>query len=230
MKKRLTSLLLSLALIFTMLPIVTVQAAPSITIAQFEVSDAGMLKIRGYYSNYDKNIDASILILNTPASNAVTSDNFIWINQIPLGNNGAFSYTIHINQEFSKQTAYLYLGGGGLTPAYSRTFTVPELPPDISVVDNNSTLFGRDCYYVNGTHYQDADKIADSFAFGGNNIYYKLGGNWYNLLDTRATSNAFLTAKNAVSVNDIIDKVPRYYYAIIEKYILRYYVLEEEGY
>ena len=63
-----------------------------------------------------------------------------------------------------------------------------------------------------------------------NNIYYKLGGNWYNLLDPRATSSAFLTAKNAVSVNDIIAKVPRYYYAIIEKYTLRYYVLEEEDY
>lgn len=229
MKRKLTSLLLSLAIILSMTPIMAVQAAASITVTQFEVSDAGMLKIRGYYSNADT-VDATLLILNTPVSNNIKSENFIYIDQVPLGNNGAFSYTIHISQKFSKQDAYLYLGGGGVSQKYTRTFTVPELPPDISVVDNNSTMFGRDCYYINGTFYQDADKIADSFAFGGNNIYYKIGGNWYNLLDPRASSNAFLTSKNAVSVNDIIDKVPRYYYAVVQQYTLRYYELEQEGY
>lgn len=234
MKKMIISLLLSLLLLLTFVPIQVVQAAATVTVTSIEMSDAGMLKIRGYYSGLsDNNAEGTILVtsVSTSGSNVqFNGDNIMWIDQVPLGNNGAFSYTIHINQRFSKKTAYIALGGGGLESPYRTTIAVPELPPDISVVENNSTMFGRDCYYINSTHYQNADEIADSFSFGGNNIYYKLGGKWYNLLDPRATSNAFLTAKNAVSVNDIIAKVPRYYYAIIEKYTLRYYVLEEEGY
>lgn len=233
MKKKLTSLLLILSLLFAFMPIMAVQAAAAVTVTSIEMSDAGMLKIRGYYSGYDNNEDGTILITSESTQSStfrLSTQNCIWIDQVPLGNNGAFSYTVHINQRFSKKTAYIALGGGGLESAYRTTISVPELPPDISVVENNSTMFGRDCYYINGTHYQDADKIADSFAFGGNNIYYKIGGKWYNLLDPKATSNDFLTAANAININDIVAKVPRYYYAVTEIYTLRYYELEQEGY
>lgn len=233
MKKKLTSLLLILSLLFAFMPIMAVQAAAAVTVTSIEMSDAGMLKIRGYYSGCENSIDGTILITSESTQSdsfRLSNENCIWIDQVPLGNNGAFSYTVHINQKFSEMTAYIAMGGGGLESAYRTTVDVPELPPDISVVENNSTMFGRDCYYVNGTHYQDANKIADSFAFGGNNIYYKIGDNWYNLLDPEATSSDFLTAANAVNINDIVAKVPRYYYAVTETYTLRYYELEQEGY
>lgn len=232
MKKKLTSLLLSLALILTLMPVVTVNAAAKVVVTSLEMSDAGMLKIRGYYSGYDSDIDGTILITSESSQNAnfrLSNDNCMWIDQVPLGNNGAFSYTVHINQKFSEKAAYIALGGGGLESAYRTTIDVPELPPDISVVENNSTMFGRDFYYVNGTFYNDADRIADSFAFGGNHIYYKIGGNWYDLLNPKATSSAYLTKANAVDVSTVTDLVPRYYYAVSNIFTLRYYALELAG-
>lgn len=235
MFKKLSCLVLSLTLTLSLVPSVTCGATTKVVYTKFEVTDAGMLHIRGYYDNWDGQTDSTILVYKKSSeykfkqpSSDITIEDITWVDQMPIGNNGAFSYSVHINDNFSEEDAVVALGGGGLSSPYTQDFEVPSLPPTISVVDNNSVLFGRDCYYVPGAHYRNVDTIADSFIFGGYNMYYKLGDNWYNLLDTRATGNEFLKSENAVSENEIISLVPRYYYAISQRFTLRYFSLEEE--
>ena len=113
------------------------------------------------------------------------------------------------------------LGSQYNTEVFTTTIEIPELPPGIEVVEDNSVLYGRDAYYVPGALYTP-DSIAESIAFGGNNIYYKIGGLWYDLMDEDAVDNSFLTGENATDEKKIEALNPRYYYALTTAIELKY--------
>ena len=54
--------------------------------------------------------------------------------------------------------------------------------------------------------------VSDSIATGGNKIYFKVGNRIYDLMDSAATSNAYLVADNAMTAYEVAEIKLRYYY------------------
>lgn len=150
-----------------------------------------------------------------------TIENVAWIDQVGTGNNGTFLIQFSINALFSNTTLAVRLGSG-ITDVCSGTIDIPDLTNSIGIVDNNSVLYGRDIFYVPGKYYTP-DNIAESLGYGGNNVYFKIGDMWYNLMDERAVDNSFLTEENAVSEEEVEVLFPRYYYSAAEQIMLNYY-------
>ena len=132
------------------------------------------------------------------------------LNQASTGNNGTFLLQFTVDSKWSEKVLAIAMNTS-LGDAYTyTTVKMPELPPGIDAVGNNSVLYGRDVFSVEGKYYTP-DNIANAM-LEGNNIYFKIGDNWYNLMDAAATSNAYLVSKNAVTVSEVEDLKPNYYY------------------
>ena len=65
-------------------------------------------------------------------------------------------------------------------------------------IEDNSVRAGFDVYQLFSSYYTP-DNVVTSIIEGANTIYYRIGGNWYNLLDEGATSAVFLIPANAIS-------------------------------
>lgn len=231
--KKLTSILLSFALLFNFFIFESSAASTaSLEFYNVSVSNAGMLEVTGVLHGYSAGDQITFLVADKSyltEKRELSGEDIIYIDQADVGNNGVFYWNVYVNQKFSEADAVVMCGSSAEVETIRTEVSIPQLPPDLSVVENNSVIFGRDCYYVPSAYYKDVDTIASSFSFGGNHIYFKVGDYWYNLLDSKATSNSFLIPDNSTPVNDVEKLVPRYYYAVNNKYTLRYYALSEEG-
>lgn len=196
------------------------------------VSKTGYCEVIGHYSNVDLNTQISCVVAKDALfdGNAVIEENFntdyvAWIGQEGTGNNGTFLFQFSVPEEFSETTLIVRL-----TSSYGdiakTNIDIPALPPGIEVVENNSVIYGRDAFYVPGVFYAP-DNIAESIVFGGNNIYFKIGGLWYDLMDDAAVDNSFLVAENATTEKTIVELVPRYYYSMTSKVEFKYFLEEE---
>ena len=142
------------------------------------------------------------------------------IDQVGTGNNGTFLIEFGVDSKWSGHEAKIIFGCSYGINAW-HNFTIPELPPGLEVVSNNSVLYGRDVFYVNSYGYTP-NNIASAIAAGGNNIYFYLGESWYNLLDPKATDKSFLVSSNASKLADVEALKPRYYWGVSTRLELKY--------
>lgn len=200
---------------------------PSVTIDSVTVSKSGRAEIIGHTSNGKRGEFVSFLsFLTEPKSKEeYNMDNLIGLEQVSTGNNGTFLIQFGIASKYSEKAALFKIGGvSGVPQMFS--YEIPKLPPGVEVADNNSVVYGRDIFYIPGALYE-ADTIAESLAYGGNNIFFKIGGLWYDLMDSRASDNSYLTAENAAEESTVIALKPRYYYGMTERVELEYAIEEE---
>lgn len=142
------------------------------------------------------------------------------IDQVSTGNNGTFLIEFGVDQKWSNTKGRIIFGCSYGINAWD-DFNIPELPPGLEVVSNNSVLYGRDVFYVNG-YGHTPDNIATAIRDGGNNVYFYLGNYWYNLMDPAATDNSFLVSSNASKVADVESLKPRYYWGVNTRLELKY--------
>lgn len=212
--------------IFTVLalilcPVTTCSAGDGVFIDRAKVNGIGFCEVIGHIDNAPEGTQIAILVTlaGTDVSKPenLTMDNLIWIDQLTLGNNGTFLTEFPVGRRRANQKIDIRIGEsfGGTTVA--KTVTVPKLEPNAYSVGSNSILYGVDIYNPKGL-YLTVNNVTNSIVTGGNIIYYKLGDNWYNLLDPEATSTAYLVAENAVDA-EIVNVMPlRYYYSLLLKY------------
>lgn len=161
------------------------------------VDSTGKAEIIGYFDNANAPYGAAMIMYDgTDLGNLSgnVTNHIMYIDQRPLGNNGTFYYRFQINEQFSQSQYVLKLQGGTLI---SQEGTLREIPSKIYNVADNAIRIGNDVYDIGCPDYTP-DKISMSIEQGGNVIYYKIGGLWFDMLDPNATSSAYFTADNAV--------------------------------
>lgn len=209
-----------LALVMVLCPITIHSAENAVVIDSAEVNGMGICEVIGHIDNALAGTQIAILVTlaGTDVSNPenLTIDNIVWIDQLTLGNNGTFLIEFLVGRKYANQKIDIRIGEGFGGTTVAKTVTVPNLEPNAYSVGSNSILYGYDVYNAKSLHL-NAENVTDSIVTGGNIIYYKLGDNWYNLLDPGATSAAYLVSENAVDT-EIVNALPlRYYYSILSK-------------
>jgi len=209
---------------------ITVQAdtAREIIIDSVTATKAGYCEIIGHYTNVALNTQITCVVGSdklfddgyTIIEENFTMDNVAYIDQVGTGNNGTFLIQFTVDRKWSEQVLTVK-GGTSYGDNYTTSITLPELPPGVEVIDNNSVMYGRDVYHVPGVYYEP-DSIAASIAFGGNIVCFKIGDNWYDLMDEDAVDNSYLVSSNAMSVSAVENKKPRYYYGLTQVLELKY--------
>lgn len=226
-KKLLTCLLLGV--LISAFSYISVQSAETreIIIDSVTAKKTGYCEIVGHYTNVPIKTQITCIVGSenlfddyTIIEKNFNMDNLVYIDQVSTGNNGTFLIQFVVDKKWSEKTLVVK-GGTSYGDNYTTTIQLPELPPGIEIVNNNSVLYGRDAYYVPGTFYTP-DNIADSIAYGGNNVYFKIGDLWYNLMDEGAVDNSFLVKANATPDDSIVALNPRYYYAMTNRIQLKY--------
>ncbi len=164
----------------------------------FYVDSTGKTEIIGYFEDYPlevKQCGSTMLMtdgMTITSQNA--SDHIMYLDQQNLGNNGVFYYRFQIDEKFSESPYELKVQGGTLL---TQTGTLREIPSKIYNIADNAIRIGNDVYDIGCPKYTP-DNISNSIAEGGNVIYYKIGGRWYNMLNENATSTAYFVPANAV--------------------------------
>ena len=165
------------------------------TIDFFEIGTDGICEIYGVNELGIGN-DTTILMTTEPVTNDIEADKIMYIDQLPNGNNGVFYFKFPLNPKFSGQEYYLYIGNVGGEPL-ARSGTLGEIPTLVHTITDGSIRIGNDAYVI-GSAYYTPSNIVKSLSSGSNYIYYKIGGEWFDLRDSRATTTAFFKAENAV--------------------------------
>lgn len=226
--KKLSVLALVFILMFSMCSIRAAADESEIIIDSVGVYSGGVCEIIGHVTNVPLDTQLACLVGRESifdgdelSDEDMNITNLAYIDQIGTGNNGAFLIQFKISSVF-EYTTLVYKIGSAFTSVYEGTIDVGELPPPgIEAIDNNSVIYGRDAYLITSEFYTP-DNIAESIGSGGNNIYFKMGGYWYNLLDEKATDNSFLVRENAASIGEIESLLPRQYYYTDEIIELKY--------
>lgn len=209
MRKKILSLILVFALIFTL----AVPSANSATIVQtsMTVDMTGACKLIGYVSG---GAGCEVTFLMWYGSNPSTKANWIYVDQVTAGNNGTFLFQFQIDAKWSEKTVNYAIGSDSGAASLKKTYTLPYLPPGFEHITNNSVIYGHDAYTTDSIYLSDPVTVTDSIIHGGNVIYFKIGDKWYDLLNSNATSSNFFTASNATA-DDTVKKATsplRYYY------------------
>lgn len=182
-------------LVICMICCTTVYAAEG-TITDFYVDSTGKAEIIGYFDDTDRECTTMMMY---DASNPYewesdATSHIMYVNQLPMGNNGTFYYHFQIKEKFSKSSYVLKINGGELI---SDAGTLREIPSKIHNVSDNAMRIGNDIYDIGCPAYTP-DNIAASLARGGNRIYYKISGAWFDMLDPAATGTSYFTIDNAI--------------------------------
>lgn len=205
-KYKVLCLIMTFALVFTLIPGTTFAADPKIVLTTIKTDVSGATKVSGYISNITQAEVTFIMYYEEV-------ENIIYINQIKSGNNGAFLFEFNVDAKWSEKNVIYSIGSDSGATAYRSTYTMPYMPPGFKHIENNSVIYGHDAYTLD-TIYLAPQYVKDSIVYGGNIIYFKLGDSWYDLLNPNATSSDFLIQKNASESNDVKAKTAplRYYY------------------
>ena len=190
-----------------------------IIIDSVKVDSTGAAEAIGHITNATAYTQATNLVMTKDGNEngtIITGDTVLWIDQITVGRNGTFLFKFSVPPKFSKDMVVFRFGTDSGAESVSIDYEIPELPPDITCVANNSALYGQDVYTLDSI-YLKAQYVTDSIIHGGNIIYYKIGGRWYDLLDPAATSSAYLVSANAESDTDMKKLPLRYYYTTAKK-------------
>lgn len=166
-------------------------------IQRFYVDSTGTVELIGYFDNTN-NTSTSMLLTTDADLNTMNNDNIMdiimYIDQPYLGNNGTFYMHFPLNEKFSESSYVLRMNGGTLL---TQTGTLREIPSGINNVSNNALRVGNDIYDVGCMQYTP-ENISKSIERGGNKVYYKIGDNWFNVLDENAVSTSYFTKDNAI--------------------------------
>ena len=226
--KKISCIILAVALIIAIFPVTVNAAARELIIDSVYIAPDGSGEIIGHYTNVSLDTQIAVII-GTPdlfdSNSQIIESNFnidhlIWLGQVGTGNNGTFLIQFGVGDKWSEASGVIALGTS-YGDYYTHPIEVPKFPPGLEVVSNNSVLYGRDIFYAHSYAYT-VDNIATSLAQGGNNVYFMLGGNWYNLMSEDAVDNSFLVAKNASPIKEVEALRPRYYYSVSSQVSLRW--------
>jgi hypothetical protein len=125
----------------------------------------------------------------------VTSQNIKWIDQTTADANGRAATSGILSGSVQGQDL-IFAGGGASGSGYKNIITIPQFPISVGNIPNNSIRIGNDVYDASSVYLDDPANVAASIRAGGNNIYYKVGGLWYDLTDAR--SSVYFTPANAI--------------------------------
>ena len=223
-KKLSISITLIFSLILGFCTFNIISATQEIVVKTFTIDETGSVEIYGYIKNVPTTESHQITMLllkgNKSDFNNITSSNasniIAYIDQQEAGNNCSFLFKFQLNKKFltSENLASNFtLGIGSDTGAetYYETINVSSLKFSLKNISNNSVIYGLDAYSLLSSGLT-AKNVTDSIVHGKNQIYYKLGNVWYNLLDEKATDSSYLVAKNAVNDTIMENLTLRYYY------------------
>ena len=188
-------LLLIIGIIFSMFTFVSASTV-SYNVNLYE---GGRIDITG---NLSSGAGQQITMLVTTNGVPVSSTTIKYIDQQATTTNGSFLFRFTLPSTLRGTTLDFTIGAADLTTPLKKTLTIPDFPININSVENNSVRVGIDVYQMESSYYI-SDNVVNSLIQGGNTIYYKIGDRWYNLLDSNATSAAFLIPVNAVNTETV---------------------------
>lgn len=193
MKNKFISCLLLILIVLFAVP---VQAAEGV-INSFYVDSTGTVEIIGYFDDTTQT-DTTLLMSNTELTADTSAEIFresvMYIDQQKKGNNGTFYFHFPLDEKWSESQYVLKMNGGELV---TRSGTLRKIPSGIANISNNALRVGNDVYDI-GCEGYTSDNIAESLAEGGNQVYYKIGGEWFDMLDEKAINTEYFSLENAV--------------------------------
>lgn len=138
------------------------------------------------------------------SNSQLLSGDIAWVGQCQTGKNGSFSERCKLmtDRMSTKSKMYLYVNSEGMTKCDPVEIDVLPVSGTLSDVQSNSIRVGMDVYEATSSGLT-ADNILDSIKNGGTQLMYKLGNNWYNLLDDKCTSSDYLIPEHALSGSDL---------------------------
>ena len=171
---------------------IPVHAATGV-INSFIVDATGKAEVSGYFDDTDYT-DCALLMTEGSDTSDLTADKIMYIDQLPLGNNGTYLFRFMIDEKWSEADYTLRLNGGTML---TQAGTLRTIPDKMHNVCDNSIRVGNDIYSLSSLEYMP-NKVSESLSRGGNKVYYKIGGMWFNMLDSKATGNDYFTLGNAI--------------------------------
>ena len=202
--KKIFCILLSLILIISFS--VTVSSAQNtIVIDNIIAQDNGLCEVIGHLSNNEVGAEVAFVMQTAESydkSKSLDTSNVVYLDQVTTGNNGTFLLQFRLPERFSGIDAVIRMGSTADTSPFIYRYTIPTFYIDFENIENNSVLYGNDAYTMD-SEYLTSEYVVQSIVKGGNIIFFKLGNNWYDLLNDAATSSAYLTEKNAANNNDV---------------------------
>ena len=148
---------------------------------------------------------------NSTDFNTLRAEQVRWIYQAETDGTGKATCEFRVDPTNTDQT--WLLGSGSSSGLVTKSVYIPRYQPDVSDIPDNYIRIGNDVYSMNSPALTNS-AILDSLRDGGNHVYYKVNGRWYNVLADQATSSAFFTntnnAENEGSVNNW--SLVKYYY------------------
>ncbi len=203
MKRMLCSVMLLICMAAVHLPVLAEETA---VITHFDISPSGVAEICGYVSEKGEQV---AILMTTGDGTVITSETVIYIDQIEAGTNGAFILEFIVPEKWAGGEYTIGVGGQNVSATRQRG-TLGALPAMIYRVDDNSLRVGADIYCFGRF---TSERAADSLAYGGNTVFYKIGGMWFDLMDEEAVSSAYLAIENAVPEEEYASWEIRTYYA-----------------
>lgn len=211
--KKILMLIISAVMVFNFIAVGAIEEESDVIITALEVSEGGEVMISGYIDADTK--FATLLVYEKGAKmSTLTGEQIAYIDQIELGEGNAFLFKFRLNARWSEQKLDFKIGGCGVP--LMRELTAPEISATFDTITDNSVVYGCDVYKV-GTKHLTSKNVADSVVKGGHVIYFKLGGMWFDLTSSEATSSEYLTEENAVNESEVKTLDMRYYYVYSNK-------------
>lgn len=186
-----------------------VSGITEIILTTLEVDETGLTTAIGYIPTAGDG--TQVTCLATDAETLATADHIMWIDQMTIGNNGTFMTRFYVPSKFSNSTMYIRFGSNTDAEPITEVVKIGELPTGVNNIVNGSVIYGNDAYMADSVYF-NAQYVTDSVATGGNKIYFKVGNRIYDLMDSAATSNAYLVADNAMTADEVAEIKLRYYY------------------
>lgn len=204
-KRRIMAAVLCVLLILVSIP---ARAEDAAVITHFDISPSGVAEICGYVSEKGEQV---AILMTTGDGTVVTPETVIYIDQIEAGRNGAFILEFIVPEKWAGGEYTIGVGGQNVSATRQRG-TLGALPAMICRVDDNSIRVGVDIYDF-GAGAFTPENVAASLAYGGNTVFYKIGGMWFDLMHEEATSSAYLVEENAIPEEEYTAWEIRVYYA-----------------
>lgn len=135
-------------------------------------------------------------------SSTEMSSHIAYIDQFATGKNGSFCLkfklmTDRISSTKGFKKIYIAMNATDCSISNYAECDVLAVGGDYTGVPNNSIRVGCDVFEMASPALTD-DNVLDSIKNGGNELYFKMGNNWYDLLDDKCVNSNYLVSTNAV--------------------------------
>lgn len=142
-----------------------------------------------------------------PSASNLTGADIAYIDQFETGTNGSFVMrfqllTDRISSSKGHKKIYIIMNSEGCKVSNYLEVDVLPVTGTVSNVKSNSIRVGMDVYDASSTKLTE-DNLLDSMKRGGNELYFKLGSYWYNLLDDKCVNSDWLVSSNALTTTEV---------------------------